>query len=163
MPEPKRQLLALWDYGWLDLNEINLSPCSHPRELIEAYLNCKEFGTSFVGQKLDDAPTLHGPFLRTSVTADDFQIIDSDTFYTQFRRIRQPEGFDKAANDEQWSAVEDLISKIGPQYKWLFMLRLSEADGDKFHDWGFVLTVFREFILANPHSEKVVRLIFGYD
>ena len=43
------------------------------------------------------------------------------------------------------------------------MLRLTEDDVDKFHDWGFVLSVFREFIFVNPNSENVVRLIFGYD
>jgi hypothetical protein len=163
MTESQRQILPLWDYGWLDLNEIKLPPCGQPRELIEAYLNSKEFGTSFVGKEIDDAPTLHGPFWRNSITADDFQIIDSDTFYTQIRRVRQPEGFDEPANEEQWSAVENLISKLEPQYQWLIMLRLTEDDVDKFHDWGFVLSVFREFIFANPNSENVVRLIFGYD
>lgn len=158
MTQPHRQLLSLWDnYGWLDYNEIKLSPCNRPEELVDAYLSSNSFGTSFVGPELDDAPTLHGPFWRTSITADDFQVIDSDTFYAQIRSVRQP------ASEEQWAAVENLISKLKSQYQWLFMLRLTEDNADKFHDWGFVLSVFREFILANPNSENVARLVFGYD
>jgi hypothetical protein len=163
MSQPQRQLLSLWDYGWLDYNEIKLSPCNQPSELIEAYLNSNTFGTSFIGPEFNDAPTVHGPFWRTSISADDFQVIDSDTFYAQIRRIQQPESFNEPASEEQWSAVESLISKLESQYQWLFMLRLTEDDADKFHDFGFVLWVFREFILANPNSEDVTRLVFGYD
>lgn len=163
MTQLQRQLLPLWDYGWLDLNEIKLPPCGQPRELIEAYLNSNDFGTSFVGQELDDAPTLHGAFWRTSIEANDFQLIDSATFDAQIQRVRQPEGFTEPVSEEQWSAVEDLVTKLKHQYQWLIMLRLTEDDADKFHDWGFVLTIFREFLLANPNSENVVRLVFGYD
>jgi hypothetical protein len=163
MTQPQRQLLSLWDYGWLDYNEIKLSPCNQPHELIDAYLNSNSFGTSFVGPELEDAPALHGPFRRTSITADDFQVIDSDTFYAQIQRVRQPEGFDEPANEEQWSAVENLINQLQPKHQWLIMLRLTEDDAGKFHDFGFVLWVFREFILANPNSENVARIVFGFD
>lgn len=163
MAQIKRQLLPLWDYGWLDLNEIKLPPCNQPQELIEAYLKSDLFGTSFVGQELDDAPMLHGAFWRNSITAEDFQVIDSATFDAQIQRVRQPEGFSEPVNDEQWSAVEKLATELKQQYQWLIMLRLTEDDGDKFHDWGFVLDIFREFILANPNSENVVRLVFGFD
>jgi len=163
MTQPQKQLLSLWDYGWLDYNEIKLPPCDQPRKLIDAYLSENSFGSSFVGTELDDAPSLHGPFWRTALTADDFQVIDSNTFYAQIQRVRQPEGFSEPADEEQWSAVENLISRLEPQYQWLIMLRLTEEDDDRFHDWGFVLTIFREFILANPNSENVARLIFGYD
>ena len=163
MTQPQRQLLSLWDYGWLDYHKIKLPPCNQPRELIDLYLKSNSFGTSFVGPELDDTPTLRGPFWRTSIAANDFQVIDSDTFYAQIVRVRQPEGFNEPADEEHWIAVENLISKLEAQYQWLFMLRLTEDDADKFHDWGFVLWVFREFILANPHSENVARLVFGYD
>jgi hypothetical protein len=163
MTQPQRQLLPLWDYGWLDFNEIVLPPCNQPQELIEAYLKSDTFGTSFVGQELDDAPMLHGAFWRTSIAASDFQLIDSDTFYEQIQRIRQPEGFGESVDEEQWSAVEELVTKLERQNQWLIMLNLTEDNADKFHDWGFVLTIFREFLLANPNSENVVRLVFGYD
>ena len=163
MTQPKRQLLPLWDYGWLDLNEIRLPPCGQPRELIEVYLSSNYFRTSFVGQELDDAPELHGAFWSASVEANDFQLIDSATFDAHIERIRQPEGFSEPVDEEQWSAVKELVTKLKGQYQWLIMLRLTEDDGDKFHDWGFVLDIFREFILANPNSENVVRLVFGFD
>jgi hypothetical protein len=164
MSQPQRQLFSLWDYGWLDYNEIKLAPCNQTRELIDSYLSSDIFGTSFVGPELNnDEQTLHGPFWRTSITADDFQVIDSDTFYAQIRSVQQPEGFDEPADEEQWRAVENLISKVKSQYQWLIMLRLTEDDADKFHDWGYVLCVFREFLLANPNSEDVARLVFGFD
>jgi hypothetical protein len=163
MTQPHRQLLPLWDYGWLDCNEIKLPPCNHLEELVDAYLRSNSFGTSFVGPELEDAPELHGPFWRTSITADDFQVIDSDSFYAQIQSARQPEGFAEPVDEEQWSAVENLISKLEPQYQWVIMLRLTEKDVDKLHDWGFVLDIFREFILANPNSENVTRLVFGFD
>jgi hypothetical protein len=164
MTQPQRQLLSLWDdYGWLDYKEIKLSPCNRPEQLIDTYLSSNIFGTSFVGPELDDAPTLHGPFWRTSITADDFQVVDSDTFYAQIRSLRHPEALDMPATEEQWAAVENLISELKSQYRWLFILRLTEDDADKLHDWGFVLWVFREFVLANPNSENVARLVFGYD
>lgn len=163
MTQPQRKLLPLWDYGWLDLNKIKLPSCSQPQELIEAYLNSNWFGTSLVGQELDDAPTLHGAFWRTSIEANDFQLVDSATFDAQIQSIRQPEGFSEPVNEEQWSPVEHLVTELKHQYQWLIMLRLTEDDGDKFHDWGFVLTIFREFLMANPNSENAVRLVFGFD
>jgi hypothetical protein len=101
MNQIQRQLLPLWDYGWLDCNEIKLLPCEKPRELIETYLESSSFGTSFVGQELDDTQDLHGPFWRDSITADDFQLTDSAAFSTQIQSIRQHEGFDKPVSAEQ--------------------------------------------------------------
>lgn len=163
MTQPQRQLLPLWDYGWLDYNELKLTSCGQPRELIAVYLSSYSFGTSFVGPELENAPMLHGPFRRDLITADDFQVIDADTFDAQIQSIRRQKGFDEPVDEDQWRAVENLISKLKSQYQWMFMLRITEADADKFHDWGFVLWVFREFILANPNSEKAARLVFGYD
>lgn len=163
MAQPQRQLISLWDYGWLDYNEIKLLPCAQPLDLIEAYLSSNTFGTSFVGPELDDAPTLHGPFIRPSVASTNFQLLDSDTFFAQIHHIRQPEGFFEPVDEEQWHTVEELVTELERQNQWLIMLNLTEDDTDKFHDWGFVLTIFREFLLANPNSENVVRLVFGYD
>lgn len=159
MAQFQKQLLPLWDYGWLDFDEINLPPCGQPRDLIDAYLKSNSFGTSFLG----DAPELHGAFWRTSIESSDFQLIDSTELDEQIQSIRQPEGFFEPATEEQWRAVKDFINELKNQYQWFIMLRLTETDEDKFHDWGCVLTICREFIFANPNSENVVRVVFGYD
>lgn len=163
MSQPYRQILSLWDYGWLDYNEIRLPPCNQPRQLIDAYLNDEGFGTSFVGRELDREPAIHGPFRRTLITANDFQIVDFNILYTQIRRVRQWQGSDEPPDEAQWLAVENLLTILGSRYRWFFMLRLTEEDADKFHDWGFVLWLFREFLLANPNSENTARLVFGFD
>lgn len=165
MTLPSRHLLALWDYGWLDHNEFQLTACYDSQKLIESYLSSKYFGSSFVGPTLEEteAPELHGPFWRSKITVNDFQLIGSDEFYDRVQEIRQPTGFTSAASDEQWQAVNLLISKLKVQYKWFFNLQLTEQDSEKFHDWGFVLTIFREFLLANPDSKNVSTIIFGYD
>ena len=165
MIQPSRQLFPLWDYGWLDHNEFKLAACCDPPKLTEAYLCSDSFGSSFVGPTLEEteASLLHGPFWRNLVTASDFQLISLDDFYGEIQEIRQPVGFSKAATDEQWQTVELLISRLALQYKWIINLRLTEQDSARFHDWGFVLMIFREFLLANPDSEQVSRLIFGYD
>lgn len=144
-------------------NEIELAPSSQPEQLIQAYLASDTFGTSFVGPSLEETPTIHGPFFRSSVVANDFQLIDSAAFYRQINDTRKPDGFSEPATEEQWGAVEKLVSELERQYIWLFKLRLTEDNSDRFHEWGFALTVFREFILANANSANVARLVFGYD
>jgi len=163
MTQPERHLFSLWDYGWLDHTEIKLTPTNDPAQLIAAYLGSDAFGTSFVGPKLEDTPSIHGPFFRSSVAPDDFELIDSGTFFDRIKRIRHPDDFSESATDDQWAPVEELVSKLERQHSWLFNLRLTEDNSDRFHEWGFALTVFREFVLANPNSENVARLVFGYD
>ena len=163
MTQPSRHLLQLWDYGWLDYNKFELPACADWQAAVTSYLDSESFATSFVGPDLEHAPELHGPFWRSLITVDDFELLNVAEFYDQIRRIRHPEGFSESASDEQWQAVEQLVGKVQPRYTWLIRLHLTEDDEDKFHDWGFVLTIFREFLLANPKSEQVSRLVFGYD
>lgn len=159
----KRQLLPLWDYGWLDHDEITLAPCSQPRELIDAYLQSNYFGSSFVGPSTDHTSDLHGPFWRSLITPNDFRLIGAAEFADQVQRVRQPEGFPEPVDSEQWQAVETLVAQLQQKYSWLIALGLTEDDTGRFHEWGYVHSIFREFILANPDSAPVSRLVFGYD
>jgi hypothetical protein len=163
MSQPARHLLQLWDFGWLDHNEFNLPACDEWRDTITSYLGSESFATSFVGPDLEHEPELHGPFWRSLITINDFELLSVAGFYEHVRRIRHPKGFLEAVSDEQWQAVEHLVGEMQPRYVWLIRLRLTEDDSDKFHDWGYVLTIFREFLLVNPRSEQVLRLVFGYD
>jgi hypothetical protein len=163
MTQPLRPILPLWDYGWLDYNEFNLPAYEKWQDAITSYLGSENFETSFVGPELEHSSELHGPFWRSFITANDFELLSVAEFYEQIRRIRHPDGFSKAVSDEQWQAVEHLIGEVQPRYMWLIRLRLTEDDSDKFHDWGFVLTIFREFLLVNAKSDQVSRLVFGYD
>ena len=145
------------DYGWLNYSEVAISPCDTVSEIVSAYIRSNSFGASFIGPQNDRQLELHGPFWRASITPDDFQLISPDQFAAAFQAIRQPEGFTSPANDTQWHAVEEVTSRLVNTNRWILMLRLTEKDSDHLHDWGFVFTVFREFLFANPDSDHLFR------
>lgn len=83
-----------------------------------------------------------------------------------FKRVSTLANFDLTTIEtvlQQWQAVERLASEVSSRHAWLFMLRFTEDDQERFHEWGFVLTIFREFICASPDTEFAERLVFGYD
>ena|SRR5215217_2036486 len=163
MTQQSRQLFPLWDFGWLDHSELRLPACRESQDVVAAYLSSDRFATSFVGPNEEKAPDLHGAFWRASIGVSDFLLISKTEFYDHIQAIRQPQGFSEPASDEQWQTGERVIAAIQPRYTWIMMLRLTEESEESFHEWGFVLTIFREFLLANPDAEHVSRLVFGYD
>ena len=163
MTDAPRNLIHLWDYGWLDRDEVTIPSCNTVSEVIAAYFRSESFGTSFVGPLPDRFPDLHGPFQRSAVSEDDFIPISSSEFAAHLRALRQPDGFTSPADDDQWRAVENAASELERNHSWLIMFRLTEQHREKFHEWGSVLDIFREFLFANPHSERLSRFIIGYD
>jgi hypothetical protein len=164
MSETTRNLLPLWDYGWCDHARISLARCHSPEDVIREYLHSPAFGTSFVGPAdVATIPEIHGPFPRATLSEADFELITPQRFWQEVSAIRQPEGFTSAASDEQWQAVQQLASEVSGGSAWLFILRLTEKDSSRFHEWGGVLFIFREFLCASPDTGFVERLVFGYD
>lgn len=49
MTDAPRNLIHLWDYGWLDRDEVAIPSCNTVSEVILAYVHSESFGTSFVG------------------------------------------------------------------------------------------------------------------
>ena len=127
------------------------------------YRHSDAFGTSFVGPEPSDTPELHGPFLSSSISDSDFELITPQHFQDLIAAIPETSGFTESPTDDQWQAVQYLVSEVSSRHKWLFGLRLTEDSQECFHDWGFVLSIFREFICASPDSEFAERLVFGYD
>jgi len=160
---PVRNILPLWDHGWCDCNELELTSSESWQGIVSAYLKDESFQTSFVGPEFEHAKLLHGPFWRSKVNVEDFALMELDEFYKDIQVIRQPPDFREPVSEDQWKAVGDLLKTFQPQFKWRIKLNLTELDSDKVHDWGFVLDIFREYLLANPNSSRVVRLAFGYD
>lgn len=163
MTVTSRNLVSLWDYGWLDCSVITIPPCDQPPDVIVAYLGSEHFGTSFVGPQSDVAPDIHGPFWRASISPDDFCLLSPEQLAATVATIRQPEDFTSPADDAQWQVVEQVTSSLARSHQWIFALRLTEEDRDHWHEWGFVLTIFREFLFADPGSNRLERCIFGYD
>jgi hypothetical protein len=44
-----------------------------------------------------------------------------------------------------------------------YVLSRDERDRELFHEWGFVLFVFREFLFVGPERNAVERYVIGYD
>lgn len=163
MTQTARKLLWLWDYGWCEYDRVTLPCCHVPQDVIREYRSSDAFGTSFVGQEPPHTSELHGPFLSSAVSESDYELITPQRFLDEIAAIRTTEGFTSPPTDEQWHAVQSLASVVANRCAWFYKLRLTEDDSDRFHDWGFVLTIFREFICASPDSEFAERLVFGYD
>jgi hypothetical protein len=163
MVQPARNLLPLWDHGWCDCNELELGPSQSWQEVVSSYLRDESFGTSFVGPEFEHTEFLHGPFWRSKVNAGDFVLLNPVEFYEDLQTIRQPSNFQEPVSDAQWTAVEDRLERLRSESEWVIKLRLTEIDSDRFHDWGRVLDIFREYLFANPNLSGVTRLTFGYD
>lgn len=158
----QRTLLPLWDFGWVDYGPVPLSGIHSAAEAPGAYFRSPEFDTSFVGPKRDELSGLHGPFLRGALMESDFVSITPHEFHAKVAQIRRPEGFSEAASDEQWLPVEALVSDMCSRSAAIYMLRFTEVDRDRFHEWGGVLDIFREFLCVG-HDLSVTRVVFGYD
>jgi hypothetical protein len=163
MTQTPRNLLSLWDYGWCEHERLALPRCQSPQEFIGAYRHSDAFGTSFVGPESPHTPELHGPFPSSSIYESDFELVAPQRFHGLIAAIPQTSGFTQPPSSDQWQAVQRLASEVSGRHTWLFSLRLTEDDQSRFHDWGFVLTIFREFICASPDTEFAERLVFGYD
>lgn len=158
----QRPLQLLWDFGWVDYEPVLLAGVDTASNAPSAYVSSPAFGTSFVGPQRDDFSDIHGPFRREAVSAADFAVLSPIEFRRKVSELRQPDGFAEPASDEQWATVEAVLADICDRCIAIYMLRLTEQDHDRFHDWGYVLTIFREFILVEPDL-TVTRLVFGYD
>lgn len=163
MSDLERQILQLWDFGWCDHDSVSVPLITNTEDVIGHYMRSEAFSTSFVGPKHDFTPELHGPFLKTALSDSDFELVSTEEFHSLIEAIRKPDEFSSAATDDQWQPVKQLAAEVAARNQWCFVLRPNENDFDRFHDWGSVLEVFREFVFANPGSETIERLVFGYD
>lgn len=163
MNQTPRDLLPLWDYGWCEHERVALPRCQSPQEFIREYRHSDAFGTSFVLPEPGHTPELHGPFLSASLSESDFELVTPQRFQELIAAVPQASGFTEPPSPAQWQAVQRLVSGVISRHTWLFSLRLTEDDKSRFHDWGSVLAVFREFLCGSPDTEFAERVIFGYD
>ena len=158
----KRPFLSLWDFGWIDQDQISLPGIQTAAEVPAAYYQSREFDTSFIGQKQKTDRGIHGPFRTDALSESDFILLTVLEFRAEIARIRQPETFYAPATDEQWLRVEALTSELCDKSTAIYMLRFTEQDRDRFHEMGWVLHFFREFICIG-HDLAVTRVVIGYD
>ena len=166
MTKPDRILLPLLDFGWCDYDRIALFRSVITEDVIREYVKSEAFGNPFVhfSEMSDEyARQCHGPFLRAKIHEADFELISRQVFKEEIKAIRYLSDFAEVVPDEKWEPLEKLVERIYNRNSWFFSLRLTEKNKSHFHESGFVLDFFREFICASPNSEFIERLIFGRD
>jgi hypothetical protein len=153
-------LTRLWDYGWLCRDRVRLASASSDEELIEQYAASRAFHTSFVPNDKDETG-IHGPFAAGRITAADFVPLSEGELgeYLESIQLSDTPGDDVAER-----------AKILPHLRIAFergcrcyVLSRDERNRELFHEWGFVLHIFREFLFIGPERDCVERFVIGYD
>ena len=157
------QVIArIWDYGWLSSNQLQLPPAPSARSLIASYIASPQFGTSFLPSDKDES-TIHGPFVRSRISSDDFVLFEEAALQPYLDQLLLSPEWEKPASPDQCSAVSAALRAAFQQSAICYRLRFDETSSSEQHEWGFVFTVFRELLFAQPESGHVTRFIIGYD
>ena len=152
----------IWDYGWLAGDELHFPPAASDRDLLEHYLASPAFHTSFIPSDKDETG-IHGPFFAGSIAINDFVRFEEGGLDTYLRDLLFSSEWDTPASAEQFEAVLELLRKAFGEGTYCYRLRFDEKNLDKKHDWGFVLTIFREFLFLDRQRGVIRRMIIGYD
>ena len=153
-------ITRLWDYGWLCRDEVKLAGASSDVALIEQYVASSAFHTSFLPSDKEETG-IHGPFVATHISATDFLPLREDELskYLESVQLSDMPGEDI---EERAKILHYLQLPFNDGCRG-YVLRLNETDRERFHEWGFVLFVFREFLFVGPKRDGVERFIVGYD
>jgi hypothetical protein len=150
----------LWDYGWLCRDSLQFSASASDSELVQQYVASTAFHTSFLPNDKDETG-IHGPFVAFRIRAEDYMpLLESDLeSYLASVELSETPGDDVV---ERAKLLPHLRSAFAGGRR-CYVLRRDERDKQLFHDWGFVLFVFREFLFAGPQRDGLERIVIGYD
>ena len=153
-------VIGLWDYGWLSHDSVKLAAAPSDVALLQQYAASPEFHTSFLRSDKDETG-IHGPFLVERLKLSDFVPLEETNLENYLKDVQLSEtpGEDEA---ERAKILPYLRSAFGGGRR-CYVLTPNERHTELFHDWGFVLTVFREFLFANTQRDGLERFIIGYD
>jgi hypothetical protein len=153
-------LTRLWDYGWLCRDRVKLAEASSDAGLIEQYVASPAFHTSFVPNDKDETG-IHGPFVSERITAADFVLLPDAKLeeYLESIELSDTPGEDAAERAKMSSHLRAAFEGG----RRCYVLIRDERNREVFHDWGFVLFVFREFLFIGPKRDCVERFVIGYD
>jgi len=155
-------ITSIWDYGWLAADDVELPQADSDHELLERYVASPAFHTSFLPSDKDETG-IHGPFIADRIAASDFVPLEESALEEYLAALLYSPEWDSPASAEQFAAVLDQLRKPFAQGMRCFLLRFDESRSDLHHDWGFVLTLFREFLFLGRRPGLIARLIIGYD
>jgi hypothetical protein len=150
----------LWDYGWLCHDTVQLAPAPSDSQLVQQYVASPSFHTSFLPSDKDETG-IHGPFEAGRISVDDYIPLheaDLESYLASVELSETP-GDDVA---ERAKLLPHLRSAFAEERR-CYVLRRDERDKELFHEWGFVLWVFREFLFAGRQRDRLERFVIGYD
>lgn len=150
----------LWDYGWLCHDTVQLTSAASDLELVQQYVASPAFHTSFLPNYKNETG-IHGPFKAGRISADDYIPLHEADFESYLTSI---EFSDTPGDDvaERAKLLPHLRSALAGGRR-CYVLRRDERDTELFHDWGYILWVFREFLFAAPQRDGLERFVIGYD
>lgn len=153
-------LTRLWDHGWLCRDLVKLTPASSDLALIEQYLASPAFHTSFLPNDKDETG-IHGPFVAGRILVEDYVPLQQADLEQYLGSI---ELSDTPSDDvvERTKMLAHIRSAFNENSK-CYILRRDERDKELFHDWGFVLFIFRELLFVGSACDSLDRFIIGYD
>lgn len=155
-------ITRIWDYGWLATDDVELSPAPSDRDLVAQYVASAAFHTSFLPSDKDETD-IHGPFVAGRIAPNDFVPFEESDLRDYLAALLYSPEWESPATEEQFAAVLEQLRKPFAQGLRCFRLRFDETCSDLHHDWGFVLTVFREFLFLGRSPSVVTRFVIGYD
>jgi hypothetical protein len=155
-------ITPIWDYGWLAGDDVEFPPAASDRELLERYVSSPAFHTSFIPSDRDETG-IHGPFIADRIVASDFVPLKESALEEYLAALLYSSEWDSPASAEQFAAVLGQLRKPFAQGMRCFLLRFDESRSDLHHDWGFALTVFREFLFLGRRPGVIARFVIGYD
>lgn len=150
----------LWDYGWLSRDVVQLPAATSDLQLIRQYVVSPSFHTSFLPSDKDETG-IHGPFYAGRIGAEDYIPLckaDLERYLASVELSETPDE-DETERAKIWLHLGTVFAR---GYK-CYVLRRDERNNDLFHDWGFVLIVFREFLFVDPLHGNLERFVIGYD
>jgi hypothetical protein len=155
-------ITSIWDYGWLAGDEVEVPPATSDRDLLEHYVASAAFHTSFLPSDKDETG-IHGPFVADRIAPTDFVPFEESALEEYLAALLYSPEWDSPASAEQFAAVLEQLRKPFAQGMRCYLLRFDESRSDLHHDWGFVLTVFHEFLFLGPRPGLISRFVIGYD
>ncbi len=152
----------IWDYGWLAFDEIQLTPSLSDAILLEKYVSSNAFRTAFLPSDKDESG-IHGPFEADQIVASDYEPFAVESLDDYLKNLLFSAEWSTPASPEQYCDVLSQLRKSFAEGARCYVLRWDESSRHKHHDWGFVFTVFREFVYIGQRNDGIRRFIIGYD
>ncbi|MGD1085720.1 MAG: hypothetical protein ABSA47_13365 [Verrucomicrobiota bacterium] len=128
--------------------------------MIEKYVGAPAFQETFLRSEQDDRGT-HGPFLADRIKPSDFVPLEESGLehYLESVNLSLTPGEDEAERAKILPHLRKAFAEGGRCY----ILKVDERNKDLFHDLGWVLTLFREFLFVFPERDRLERFVIGYD